>query len=429
MKKLLTLAATLALISCGKTENKEWIVDISNPTQMNRPDETVVLTREQLQPAGELVPAVMDTLSGTFIASQVDDIDGDGKWDELAFIVSLEPTSKAALKIVWVDAAQYPEFETRTNIRYGRKASHEEAIAELKSDVIYKDLQKTIKEQGFYPFQMDGVAWENDKVGFRHYFDGRNNRDYFGKRVTDMVLDSVGIRYDGYPGDTYHVWAEWGRDIMSVGSSFGLGGLGAWIDGEKFGRLGRLASERTDRIDSTKFTNLVEGPVRSMFALDFYGWEIEDYKMDSLRQIVTIWAGKHNYENKVVIYKPLPENVKLITGIARIFNDMPLEEIKFRNYTAMAIHDHQSYNKEFIFGMGLIVPNSDLTGIFDTPDNGRGLTQTWCAELNMEGNSAEYYAYGAWEHQDTLFQNRDYFLEFMKKEGNRWDTPVIITLR
>ena len=58
-------------------------------------------------------------------------------------------------------------------------------------------------------------------MGFRHYFDGRNCRDVFGKRIPDLVLDTVGIRPDGTPGDTYHVLRPWGRDIMSAANSFG----------------------------------------------------------------------------------------------------------------------------------------------------------------------------------------------------------------
>ncbi|MCC8089316.1 MAG: DUF4861 domain-containing protein [Rikenellaceae bacterium] len=432
MKKLLFFAVALGLASCStKTENKELIVEVSNPGSLERIDEAVVLTRTQLAPENDkFLPAVLDTVSGTYVASQLDDLDGDGKWDELAFVTNLEPDGTSVLKIVWVDPADYPQFPVRTNIRYGRKLSKDSPIVELDSDVIYKDLQQTIKDLGFYPFQMDGVAWENDKGGFRHYFDGRNNRDYFGKRVTYMVLDSVGIKDDGFPGDTYHVWAHWGRDIMSVGSSFGIGGLGAWVDGERFGRLGRLASEFDDRIDSTKYTRITEGPVRSIFALDFYGWEIEDNKVDSIRQIVTIWAGRHNYENKVIAYSDLPEGVELITGIARIFNDMPLEEIKLDNCTVMATHDHQSYDKEFIMGMGLIIPNKYLTRIFDTPDRGIDFTKTWCAEIKLDSNrEAEFYAYSAWEHQDEQFQDRDYFLEFMRKEAERWNTLVRVTVK
>lgn len=430
MKKLLTIALMFALVACGSKENKEWVVEVSNPIETDRPDEAVILTRAQLKPADDkLIPAVVDE-TGVYVASQVDDLNGDGKWDELAFVTDLAASQTKNLKIVWLDPAEYPEFTIRTNVRYARKLTRDTPITELKTDVIYKDLQQTIKDQGFYPFQMDGMAWENDKVGFRHYFDGRNCRDYYGKRVTDMVLDTVGIKPNGFPGDTYHVWAEWGRDIMSVGPSFGLGGLGAWVDGERFGRLGRLASEKTDNIDSTKYTLLTEGPVRSVFAQDFYGWEIEDYKMDSMRQVVSIWAGKHNYENKVILYKPLPENIKLVTGIARPFNDMPLEEIDFNKYIAMATHDYQSYNKEFIFGMGVILPKANVTRLFDTPDRGRGLTITWCAELEVSpSNETVFYPYGAWEHQDTLFRSRDYFMDFIRKEGGRLDNPVGVTLK
>lgn len=71
---------------------------------------------------------------------------------------------------------------------------------------------------------MDGLAWENDKVGFRHYFDGRNCR-LFGKRVSEMVLDTIGLRADGYLDNTYQVLRELECDILSVANSFGLGGI------------------------------------------------------------------------------------------------------------------------------------------------------------------------------------------------------------
>jgi len=35
---------------------------------------------------------------------------------------------------------------------------------------------------GYEPCQTDGPTWKKDKVGFRHYFDGRNSKDLFGKR-------------------------------------------------------------------------------------------------------------------------------------------------------------------------------------------------------------------------------------------------------
>ncbi|MCD8185196.1 MAG: DUF4861 domain-containing protein [Rikenellaceae bacterium] len=424
MKKAFLLFGILALAACSD-QKKPLTVQLSNPTATPRPDESVVLIREQLDPADHRLPAVMDA-QGHYVPSQVDDLDGDGQWDELAFVTDLAPHETAEFKIVWVEPENYPEFPVRTNIRYGvmTRPGH---IEELTSDMHYKDQVYFINTEG-YPYQMDCVAWENDLVGFRHYYDGRNNKDYFGKRVTDMVLDRVGIREDGTPGDTYHVWADWGRDIMSVGTSFGIGGLAAWVDDSRFVRMGRVNEDPVDVIDSTGYTLIFEGPVRSRFALDFYGWDIEGTKID-LRQEATIWAGKHNYDNRVIA-KNLPENIRLMTGFLYNFNDMPLEELDFSQYIGMATHDHQSYDKEFIMGVGMILPKNNVEKLFLSPEYIPQISRTWCAVLNLEPyGEAEYKAYAAWEHQDERFRDREYFLDLIRSEGARLDDPVKVTLK
>lgn len=428
MRKTLCAFALLGMISCGEASYESLTVEVSNPSQNERKDESVVLSREQLKPAGDkLVPAVQDA-QGNYIASQVDDLNGDGQWDELAFVTDLAAGQTTELKIVWVDPAAYPSFPVRTNIRYG-KMTRPGVIEELTTDLHVKDEVYFINTEG-YPYQMDGIGWENDYVGFRHYYDGRNNKDYFGKRTTEMVLDGVGIREDGTPGDTYHVWADWGRDIMSVGTSFGIGGLGAWVDDSRFVRMGRTNPDPADVIDSTRYTLIFEGPVRSRFALDFYGWEVEDNKID-LRQEATIWAGKYNYDNKVIAPN-LPENVSLVTGFLYNFNDKPLEELDFEDHVGMATHDHQSYDKEFVMGVGLILPKPNVEKLFLSVDfmPESEFSRTWFAKLRLDSHGeANYKAYTVWEHQDERFRDREYFLDLMRLEGERLDQPVRVALK
>ena len=96
-------------------------------------------------------------------------------------------------------------------------------IEELSRDA--HDKHNLPRGSEMYPYQMDGPVWENDKMGFRQYFDGRNCCDVFGKRISEMVLDTVGISPEGHPANTYQVVREWGCDILSAANSFGLGGL------------------------------------------------------------------------------------------------------------------------------------------------------------------------------------------------------------
>ncbi|MDR3194556.1 MAG: DUF4861 domain-containing protein [Tannerella sp.] len=390
---------------------------------MERPDEAFVLTSLQLKsPGGEWLPVVADA-DGTYVPSQADDLDGDGRWDELAFVYTLKAGQTKDLKVAWVNRDSYPVFKERTSVRYGKMTSPGK-IVPLTADVHGKyDLPRG---KG-YPYQMDGVAWENDKMGFRHYYDGRNCRDVFGKRVPDMVLDTVGIQASGHPGDTYHVLADWGRDIMSAANSFGLGAL-AMLSQDSLIRSGVLQEDRTDIIDSTYYNLVVEGPVRSIFRMRFQGWEVRDRKVD-VTETTTIWAGKYGYEN-VIETGALPAGDTLVTGIVRSFNDRePVERNVSDRYTLMMTHDRQSYDKEWYMGMALILPRENAVELFDTPDTGTGIIKTWCVKLKPGADGKiRFNAYAAWELQDSRFTQSQPFFDLIGAEGERLAAPVKITV-
>ena len=259
-----------------------------------------------------------------------------------------------------------------------------------------------------YPYQTDGPDWENNKMGYRHHFDGRNVRDVFGKTTNLMVMDSVGIQPDGLVGNTYHVEAWWGRDIMSGAQSFGLGGL-ALKKGNELIRLGVMMADTTDNIDETYYKKIVSGPVRSIFTLTFKGWEVGGEKID-VEETMTIWAGKYGYENKVKLSN-LPEGAKLVTGIVNDFNDMAYIRKDVGNYELMITHDKQTYNKVWYMGMAVMVDKNNWTGVeFEAPKKGPGISTTWCTELQPNENGEyNFNCCAAWEITDPKFTEREYF--------------------
>lgn len=422
MKKVLWCIPFLFVLSaCGSSEVKQIVLE--NTDGRAHVDEALSFTREQLQAGKMLLSPVIRDEKGELVPCQADDMDGDGKWDEFAFVYSLEPDQKAVLSLEWVEPEDYPQFAPRTNVRYGKMYPPGD-IRELKTDVHGK--YNLARGEG-YPYQMDGIAWENDKMGFRHYFDGRNCRDVFGKRVSDMVLDTVGIRPEGIPGDTYHVLAEWGRDIMSAANSFGLGGLALQTQ-DSLVRLGVTIDKTVDNVDSTRYTLIAEGPVRSVFDLDFYGWEVPGGKID-VKETVTIWAGKFGYENKVRT-SALPDNTYLVTGIVSNFNDMPYEKEQFGDYTAMMTHDKQTYNKEWYMGMALIIPNNNLAETFDAPKDSADIIRTWCARLKPDmGGLYHFNAYAAWELTDSKFSDREYFFSLIGDYADKMNRPYKVILK
>lgn len=403
--------------------NRPMTVSLQNTMNVERIDEAFVLTRDQLKPRDNKVVPVVTTKDGEFVPCQIDDINHDGKWDELAFVCNLEAKENKELQVLWISPDKYPTFTRRTNVRYGKMTSPGH-IEELATDMHGK--YNLARGEG-YPYQTDGPSWENDKMGFRHYFDGRNCRDVFGKLIPQMVMDTVGIRPDGTPGDTYHVMRNWGRDIMSAAGSFGLGGIAIQTP-DTLLRMGVLVEDRTDNVDSTRYTLVSEGPVRSMFKLDFYGWDVLGKKVN-VNEVVTIWAGKYGYENKIKT-SALPAGAYLVSGIVTNNNDKPELQKKYKGkYTAMITHDMQTYNKTWYMGMSLIIPNGNLVKTYDAPKTGKGIVNTWCVKMKPVNGYYNYNVYAAWEISDKRFRDRAYFVNLIDGYGDKLAQPVIMTVK
>lgn len=394
-------------------------VSIKNHTAKDRIDEAFVIKRQDLKYTEKGKLPVLYNKEGNTVMCQADDLNLDGEWDELAFTYSLKAGETDNFSIEWVTPGLYPRFNPRTNVRLGKMVTPGNVVI-LNTDSHGK--YNLPRGEG-YPYQTDGPAWENDKMGFRHYFDGRNVRDVFGKRTTEMVMDTVGIQADGTPGDTYHQLHWWGRDIMSAAGSLGLGGI-ALQKKDTLIRLGITIDQTTDNVDSTKYTCIVNGPVRSIFILDFYGWDIGGDKID-VHETMTIWAGKYGYEN-VITTSPLPKGSNLVTGIVNNFNDRPYTFEKHGNYVMMSTHDKQTYNKEWYMGMSLLIEKVNFVSTFEAPKTGSGVTTSWCAKLKPnKQDEYRFNCYAAWELSDERFINSVFYQDMIRSYAEELTNKII----
>ncbi len=421
--KIIYILCALVVGFSSCQEKAATAIVLQNPTKKERIDESFKLSRAELKANGESLVPVVKKVDGTYVPSQADDIDQDGIWDELAFVYTLKGEEKVELMVEWVSASDYPVFERRTNIRYGKMTSPGH-VEELAFDTHGKhNLPRTVN----YPYQMDGPAWENDKIAFRHYFDGRNCRDLFGKRISEMVLDTVGIRADGCPDNTYQVLREWGCDILSAANSFGLGGLALQLP-DTLVRMGVEFKDTVDIIDSSHFEIITEGPVRSMFRLDFIGWDVLGTKID-VHETVTIWAGKQGHGEDIRT-SPLPENAVLVTGIVANNNTKePVEKQYDGKWISMITHDKQTVNKDYELGMALLIPQEQLIETFHTPDAGSGILKTWCAKLKPGEKGYHYQVYAGWELGVDSFAEREDFIRLIDTYADHLNHPVIITIK
>jgi len=254
---------------------------------------------------------------------------------------------------------------------------------------------------------MEGPAWENEKVGFRNYFDLRNGMDIFGKKTIEMVLDGVGLH------ESYHEMQEWGMDILKVANSLGAGAIGLEVEGGLY----RIGADTTAR-----FERLYEGPLKSEFKLTYPNMEIAGDVYD-ITHYVAITAGEYCYENRLLI-DHVQENVAFASGIVNAHSDEVYYEEVPGNYHVLMTHAKQAEDSSYL-AMGLLIPDSDYLDHGQTPDTGEGITQTYYASMNASATGETAYAfYALWEKTEGKFQEFNEALEVLKNDALKKRNPI-----
>ncbi|WP_137404963.1 DUF4861 domain-containing protein [Echinicola rosea] len=417
-------SAFLMAYACSpaKKEEKPLQFTVNNQASLALTDKPVVIKKGEIpgleSQAGKwpLVVSVGDT-----VAAQYDDTDGDGQWDELFFVTDLAANDAKTFTIGWAD--EVPEFAPRTSVRFGKREGADIPVHPAQADTLPADgLPKSV---GYQPYQTDGPSWENDKVGFRHYFDGRNAKDLFGKKTSAMSPEDVGINSEGAVEDNYHVMHDWGRDILAVGNSVGLGGVALMIDDEP-ARMGVTVNDAVNNVEESVFQIVKEGPVRSVIQYNYNNWQPQDRSYD-VQEVSTIWPGMYAYKNAVSV-EGLQGDETLLVGLVNINNDHELSEIEVNDeWVVLLTHDQQTYEKEWWLGMALILPRSVYEGYTEAPKEGP-LSNTYLAKLNVEnGQPVEYFAAAGWELSDEQFTDRDYFTKYITNLTKQLSADVTVS--
>ncbi len=405
MNSKISLALISFIISLSAC-NKEKHLTVENKSCQDVENGAIIITNNELgiDIDSKLIPVIIDE-NNKYIASQYDSICGV---KELSFILDVKSKEKRNLKIKFISKDELPEHKISTNIRYARLVN--DRLKVLSSDTCYKYNLPRGGEN--YPYQHDGPAWENDKVGFRLYFDGRNCIDIYGKLTDKLVLDNVGLNKFERPFNNYQTISWWGKDILNCGGSFGIGGIAA-IKNDSIIRLGVTVNETTNNIEQTVFNKIIEGPVRSMFRIDYKGWNVNGTYIN-LQQYVTIWKGQYGFDVKIKSDN-ITDNIKLMTGIVNNFNTKDYIIEKKNNNIILSTYDKQTANRDEYLGMAISLDTIYYNKNFNSPDKGK-VTTTWCTELKLDNNnSCEYSCYAGWENSNDKFKDRQGLIEEIKK--------------
>jgi hypothetical protein len=386
----------MVLLALSGCQNSRFFT-IGNQATSDVTDLSVVVSYDEVQhylADTNGIHVVVKNESGELLPSQCDDLNGDGKWDELAFLCNLK--AGETKKVIFEATDDNPEFPVRTNIRFG---SMTKPFQELSDEL----RMKTNDTKFTTPvYQMEGPAWENDRIAFRNYYDARNGIDIFGKRTADMVMDSVGVN-----GRQYHTLADWGMDILKVGNSLGAGAIAIGI-GDSLYRVGPCEEGR--------YRLVTEGPVRAMLEFTYKKVPAGNRVYDITHRI-SIHAGDPFYRSEVWVNN-LRGDEELVTGIVNLHN-VPADTLTEGAMKIMYSLGNQAYDGE-VLGMGVIFPSGQFKRFREAPTIGDGIVNTHLVSLVLRNQEpARYYFVAAWESRDEQVKDTEYFRTLLKAAANK----------
>jgi len=330
------------------------------------------------------------------IPSQLDDFDGDGVADELAFQI-----------------AMLPKQSRMVSITYGGDGN---------------SIRNSYPKRAYAKFaqKYEGMGWESERTAWRLYFDQRNAIDLFGKRRPGLLLDHFGA-----PGVDYHAESPDGRDIYRIGAALGIGAVGAWVN-SKAVKVAEV-TERKQRV-------IGAGPVRAVVELSYRGWKVAGSSVD-LTSRITQWAGERGFEHRVFLQ---PGNgAVLVAGLPR---QPGLVELLTPPTRSGEVYSLGTWGHQVLgpgartvdslpdqnLGLALLVPRASAE------DTIAGDPANYLVRIPLQNGSGRWYVSAAWDQEEkaadsksTAFRNlpvtsQENFTTYLKEERIRLAHPIQI---
>lgn len=341
-------------------------------------------------------------LNNEVYPSQTVDSDGDGTRDSLLLVSDFAPAEVKTFAITSDAAITKPQLKKQTqaeiSIKEGGEWKGKEYIGGSFKNVRSVTPPPQYSDHSYW-IRYEGPGIESDKVAYRIYLDWRNGFDVFGKRISDMVLQNVGM--DGY--DSYHLNADWGVDVLKVGKSLGMGGFGFWN-----GKSVDLVSA-VDTRDAIITNN---GDLYSGFKINYNSWQINNQKLD-LSAHFSMSAGSRLVKVNLQTSERLPNMaIGLVKHNGTTLIEGP-QDISGYAWTYVASWGKQSLSGENDhLGMAVIFRRDDRAE--QTQDE-----NSYVSVMKDKGGKLEYYFLAAWEHELDGIKTQSDFKAYLDREVER----------
>ena len=308
MRKTATLLV-LAAMPVALMAQKSFELSLKNESTIPAKDYPVSIN---LKAHAMEVRSAMVTDNGKEIPCQLDDLDGDGTYDELFLLTDLERRGEKTLKVTLYDSGAPRQYEPKV---YVDMMLTNKKIKESNKQDLY--IQNLTVDRGVNPYWMlhhHGAAFENELVAYRIYFDHRQTVDIYGKYRKGLELKQTQF----YP-DTEQKAAGFGDDVLWVGNTFGVGTLRGW-DGKEPVMVNDV-EHRGQRI-------VARGPLRTIVEVKDEAWRVTPTSQPvDMTTLYTLHAGHRDCRVDVSFSRDVSD-LRFSTGVINVKNSTEFSDKK-----------------------------------------------------------------------------------------------------
>lgn len=407
-KKLLTNMLAL-LTTIPVFSQMSFNVTVANNSNKEKTNVPVVL---QLGDYDIDVKSALVTDNGNEIPCQLDDIDQDGRMDELCFITTVKNNSSKKFGITLYNTG---EPRTYTPEVYVEMLLSNKKVKESNKQNLY--ISQLTVDNGTNPYwtlHHHGAAFENDMVAYRFYFDHRQTVDIYGKYKRQLELQQTQF----YP-DKAQKAAQYGDDVLWVGSTLGLGTLRGW-DGTQPTMLTDV-DKRSQRIIS-------RGPIRTIVEVTDKGWTPQSNDPDTepidMTTLYTLYAGRRECSVDVKFNKTAGD-YKFATGFINVKNSTEYSDGKglrgcWGTDWPVSAKDSVGHKRETV-GLGIFIPERYI--VSEEPAN----KDNYAYVINTPTDELHYKITFCSDNESFGYHSDKEWYEFLKSWKEDLLNPITIT--
>ena len=370
MKKILFLS--IALLLCASTASAQKVRYRVLPNAGHEGGWVVV---NDIPAAAK--GAAVYAADGTEIPSQLDDLDGDGRPDELVFEVAGAPCD---VYVVYSKKAVAHEYTPRVNAQMWWKNDDKTLTESLRLESDKDDMYRKLHHHG--------PAFESEYAAYRIYFDKKQSVDTYGKKRPALELRET----MWYPSSE-QLAAGYGHDNLRVFGSVSVGALKGWNADTKM-------AEHIVDMRRREASIRAAGPLRTVVDMRVEGWKYDGHEINMTSRYILYGGGSAvKVENR--IEGSDVDGLEFATGVMKMARNGGLHlERNDRTWLLSTVGEDFPENDTLVWeretmGLAVALPAAQVRSQIDDP-------LSYLCQLHPVDGRIDYWLCAAWRKSEFL---------------------------